>query len=317
MKTRKKYCCYELVERLATGGMGEVWKAKHRMLTRPAAVKFIRPEVVGASSESERDTVFKRFQQEAQTIAMMHSPHTIHLYDFGVSDDGAFYYVMELLDGIDLRDFVNRFGPVPPARTIQLLRQVCDSLAEAHENGLIHRDIKPANVFTCRYGRKVDFIKVLDFGLAKLRPEIAGSDPVVTDQDVIGGTPAFLAPEQVLGDQPVDGRADIYAVGCLGYWLLTGQLLFEAPTAMKVIMDHVQTPAIAPSRRSEFEIPDALDQIILNCLEKNPAGRPQDADSLADRLSAVVTSDAWTSGDARAWWDMHMPQAVAVSSQEE
>lgn len=310
MKTGKKYCCYELVEPLGAGSMGEVWRAKHRMLTRPAAIKFIRPEVLGASSESDRKMALARFQREAQTIAAMRSPHTIDLYDFGVSDDGAFYYVMELLDGMDLDALVRRFGPVSSQRTIHFLSQICDSLAEAHEHGLIHRDVKPANVYACRYGRKVDFIKVLDFGLVKPRRPLEEGDPLVTAESVASGTPAYMAPEQVLGDRPVDARTDMYAVGCLGYWLLTGHLVFEGETVIKVLMDHAQTRPVPPSERAELDIPKTLDEVIMSCLEKDPADRPQDADALVERLASCSTAKSWTAESARSWWSVHVPDLM-------
>jgi serine/threonine-protein kinase len=307
---KKNYCCYELEEKLGTGGMGEVWTAKHRSLQRRAAIKLIRPEVFGNDAK-RAERIFERFKQEAQITALMRSAHTVDVYDFGVSEEGTFYYVMELLDGVDLETLVERFGPVPPERTIHFLAQVCDSLAEAHENGLIHRDIKPANVFVCRYGRAVDFIKVLDFGLAKSRKPIGGEDPKQTQENVISGSPAFMAPEMVLRDQPVDGRTDLYAVGCLGYWLLTGQLVFEAETAMKMMMDHVQTPAVAPSSYSEFNVPDSLDRVILDCLQKDPRLRPENADELVERLESCDASEPWTNQRSKKWWNTHMPKETA------
>jgi serine/threonine protein kinase len=207
---------YQLVERLGEGGMGEVWRAKHRFLARPAAIKLMRPEVLGGSSV-ERQSLSLLFEREAQATASMRSPHTIELYDFGVADDGAFYYVMEFLDGFDLQALIDRFGPIPPDRAVHLLKQVCHSLAEAHAEGLIHRDVKPANVYVCRHGREVDFVKVLDFGLVKSQNDALGSDITLSRDHSVGGTPSFMPPEQVLGDRPLDGRSDIYAVGCLAY----------------------------------------------------------------------------------------------------
>jgi serine/threonine-protein kinase len=240
----------------------------------------------------------------------MCSPHTIDLYDFGISDDGTFFYVMELPDGFDIEIFVQRFGPVRPARAVHILCQVCDSLAEAHEGGLIHRDIKPANVYICRYGREVDFIKVLDFGLVKPRLDRKEDDAGLTGEHIAGGTPAYMAPEQVLGDRPVDARTDLYAVGCLGYWLLTGQSVFEGETAMKIMMDHVRTDPVPPSERSELKIPRALDEALLACLEKDPEGRPRDADTLAATLRACGVEAPWTPEKAREWWDVHLPRSA-------
>jgi serine/threonine-protein kinase len=296
---------YELVERLDRGGMGEVWRARHRLLARPAAIKLMRHEVLGGSSLERQADLHARFEREAQATASLRSPHTIELYDFGVADDGAFYYVMELLDGFNLGALVERFGPVPPERALFLLRQVCESLGEAHDAGLVHRDIKPANVYVCRYGREVDFVKVLDFGLVK-RVDRA-RDPAVTGTHAAGGTPAFMSPEQVLGDDSIDGRADIYAVGCLAYWLVTGALVFEGKTAMETMMQHAHDVPVPPSQRTEMPVPDALDAVILACLSKNPAERPQNADVLATRLAAVSTPAAWTPERAQAWWATHHP----------
>jgi hypothetical protein len=203
---------YQLGDLLGEGGMASVYRATHRMLARPAAIKLVRPDVLGAGNPDQARRLLQRFEREAQATALLTCPHTIHLYDFGVSDDGTFYYVMELLDGFDLDTFVTRFGPAEPARAVRFLRQVCQSLAEAHERNLIHRDVKPANVYVCRYGREVDFIKVLDFGLVKAERELAGTDVSVTIAHAPGGTPAFMAPEQILGKGPVDHRSDIYAV---------------------------------------------------------------------------------------------------------
>lgn len=299
---------YSLKELLGSGGMGEVWRATHRLLVREAALKLIRPDIlVGKDVENQR-ALLKRFEREAQATSLMCSPHTISLYDFGVSDDGTFYYVMELLHGFDLRTLVRKYGPVGPERAVHFLVQICDSLAEAHESGLIHRDIKPANVYVCRYGRAVDFVKVLDFGLVKPRPDPTTNDPGLTMQHVAGGTPAFMAPEQVLGDRPVDARTDLYAVGCLGYWLLTGQEVFEAETPMKVMMHHVQSKPEPPSERSELPIPGALNRALLRCLEKDPDRRPPNADQLAGILRECVSSEPWHSDEARDWWDIHLPR---------
>ena len=197
-----------------------------------------------------------RFEREAQATASLRSPHTIELYDFGVADDGAFYYVMELLDGFDLETLVERFGPLPAERAVHLLTQVCHSLAEAHAAGLVHRDIKPANVYVCRYGREVDFVKVLDFGLVKSQRDAERRRRQRSPRHhAVGGTPAFMSPEQVMGDRPIDGRSDIYAVGCLAYWLVTGQLVFTGRTAIETMLQHAQATPVPPSQRTELEIP--------------------------------------------------------------
>jgi serine/threonine-protein kinase len=301
---------YRLTELLGHGGMGEVWRANHRLLVREAALKLVRPEaLVGKDLESQR-ALLKRFEREAQATSLLCSPHTINLYDFGISDDGTFYYVMELLNGFDLDTFVGKFGPVSPPRAVQFLCQVCDSLAEAHDEDLIHRDIKPANIYVCRYGRAVDFIKVLDFGLVKPRRDDGSADPMLTAEHMAGGTPAFMAPEQVLGDRPVDARTDLYAVGCLGYWLLTGHPVFEGETTMKIMMDHVGNKPAPPSKRSELNVPPALDEALLACLEKDPDRRPKNADELEAALRASVKDSSWTTERALEWWELHAPRSA-------
>lgn len=252
-----------------------------------------------------------RFEREAQAIARLRSPHTVELFDYGVADDGAFYYAMELLEGVDADTLVRRFGPLPADRTIHVLRQVCHSLSEAEACGLVHRDIKPANIFLCRYGEDCDFVKVLDFGLVKALGESVGAAPALTGENWIAGTPAFIAPEQALGRTDLDGRADIYALGCVAYWLLTGNLVFTAETPVALLMRHAQDPASAPSSRSELPIPLELDRIILACLAKDPAERPQTARELSRRLLEVEGAEGWSEDRARSWWEEHLPAAPA------
>ncbi|HWP36917.1 MAG TPA: serine/threonine-protein kinase [Gemmatimonadales bacterium] len=299
---------YRLIERLGSGGMGEVWRAEHRLLARPAAVKLIRPDAFGHGSPDQRHVMLQRFEREARATATMRCPHTVELYDFGVAEDGTFYYVMELLDGFDLDTLVTRFGPVQAPRAVHFLRQVCHSLGEAHERGLIHRDIKPANVYVCRLGREADWIKVLDFGMVKTRRDGGAADVKLTAENVVGGTPAFMAPEQVLGESPIDGRTDIYATGCLAYWLLTGQLVFQGKTPLETMVQHVQAKPVPPSKRSELEIPPALEETVLACLAKDPDRRPQTADELSERLRAALSDPGWTREQAARWWDRHRPQ---------
>ena len=298
---------YRLVERLGEGGMGEVWRAEHHLLARPAAIKLIRKAEEDADRQFAGD-VRARFEREAQVTASLRSPHTIELYDFGVTDDGTFYYVMELLDGFDLQALVKQFGPVPIERAVVLLTQVCHSLAEAHDRGLIHRDIKPANVYACRYGRELDFIKVLDFGLVK--PVNRHEEPTqlsLSHANAVRGTPAFMAPEQALGDRPVDARSDLYAVGCLAYWLVTAQHVFQGHTPLETIVKHVQVSPDPPSRHTEIAIPQAFDDLVLACLSKNPDDRPADADAVASRLRALALKEPWTQDRAQAWWAQHAP----------
>jgi len=299
---------YRLVERLGHGGMGEVHRATHRMLARPAAIKLIRPEVLGAGSPEAANIIVERFRREAEAAATLRSPHTIELYDFGLTDDGTFYYVMELLEGLNLQELVERFGPVPVERAVHLLRQACLSLAEAHDRGLVHRDIKPSNLVTSRMGLTVDFLKILDFGLVKAQRPDGRDQILLTSPDVTTGTPAFMSPELAVGDRPVDRRADIYALGCVAYWLLTGQFVFDGANSVAVLMRHVQDEPLAPSARSELPVPPEMDALVLACLAKDPAERPQDALELARRLADFPLSDAWTDERALDWWRLHLPE---------
>lgn len=298
---------YELTEKLGEGGMGEVWKARHRMLVRPAAIKLIRPDrLVGRDGERAPDLV-RRFEREAQATSALRSPHTIEIYDFGVSEEGIFYYVMELLDGMDLRSMIERYGPVPAGRAIHILRAACHSLADAHAAGLIHRDIKPANIFVSRRGLDLDFVKVLDFGLVKESGR-GRSSVQMTQEGSTTGTPAFMAPEAALESQRIDHRADIYALGCVGYWLLTGRLVFEGPNAMSILLKAAQETPLPPSLRTEMEVPPSLDDVILACLAKRPEDRPQSAQDLSRRLQEIETSiRPWTPEMAERWWQRHLP----------
>jgi serine/threonine-protein kinase len=302
---------YRLEKRLGEGGMGEVWQARHRMLARPAAIKLIRPSLAngGGGASPQGADLRLRFAREAQAIATLRSPHTVDVFDFGVTEDGAFYYAMELLDGVDADTLVQRFGPVPVERVVHLLGHVCHSLSEAHTRGLVHRDIKPANVFICRYGEELDFVKVLDFGLVKALGDRGPGIPALTSEHVVQGTPAFMAPEQALGRTDIDGRADIYAIGCVAYWLLTGALVFEGDTPMAMVTHHARTAPLGPSARAAQPIPPALDRLVLACLAKDPDARPQTARELSERLGAVECTAAWTPQRARAWWETHQPAA--------
>jgi serine/threonine-protein kinase len=300
---------YRLVERLGAGGMGEVWKANHRLLARPAAIKMIRPLSADDSSGGASEQMRRRFEREAQVIAQLRSPHTVTLFDFGVAEDGAFYYVMELLDGLDADTLVKRFGPLPAERVVHVLTQICHSLAEAEACGLVHRDIKPANIFLSRYGEDHDFVKVLDFGLAKATTQqTAATEPALTVANVIQGTPAFIAPEQALGSGDVDIRTDIYATGCVAYWLLTGELVFSADTPMALLVAHAHTQPEPPSKKTELPIPPALDALILSCLSKDRANRPQSARHLLQSLARVPVPEPWTEDRAREWWRTHLPR---------
>jgi serine/threonine protein kinase len=307
---------YELLSLLGQGGMGEVWEAKHRLLARRAAVKLVRPELIGASNDDEARLVLKRFEREAQATAALSSPHTIQVFDFGSTNDGTFYYVMELLMGRDLESLVREFGPVPASRAGYLLRQVCHSLADAHARGLVHRDIKPANIYVCRMGLEFDFVKVLDFGLVKLNNQQAAErmQTLMTADHRTTGTPAYMAPEIILGEATVDRRADVYALGCVAYYLLTGQLVFEADTPMKMLLQHVQAEPIPPSQRTELPIPPELDDLVLACLQKDPNKRPQNAEVLLNMAIGCKTGDCWNQDLAKGWWNKHLPELTAPLS---
>jgi serine/threonine-protein kinase len=302
---------YRISEQLGAGGMGEVWRGDHRMLVRPAAIKLIRPEAL-SGDEATRQNVIRRFEREARATATLRSTHTVELYDFGLTDDGAFYYVMELLDGLSLQDLVARFGPISAGRVIHILRQVCHSLGEAHSRGMIHRDIKPANIFVCRLGPDVEFVKVLDFGLVTAPTDPGPDATKLTAEGILTGTPAFMPPEVAEGAQS-DGRADIYALGCVGYWLLTGQLVFEGDTPLSVLMQHVRDVPVPPSERTEINVPEDLEKIILACLSKNPEDRPRTIAELDQRLAVVAVDGEWGQDAAQQWWDLHMVTASAGS----
>ena len=296
---------YELIERIGRGGMGEVWRARHRLLARRAAIKLIRRSVLGAN-EGASDALVRRFAREAHDTAALNSIHTVDIYDFGVTEEGDFYYAMELLDGLNLEQLVRVFGPIQPARTVYLLRQVCHSLGEAHARGLVHRDVKPANIFVCRLGPDDDFVKVLDFGLVKHGPA-AATVTKLTEDGTTAGTPEYMPPEIALGHGDVDGRADIYSLGCVAYYLLTGHAVFSGDTSVAVALAHVQEKPVPPSVRSEFQIPAALEALILECLAKDPAARPASAVAVGNRLAETVLQDTWTQEAAHKWWELHRP----------
>lgn len=312
LRHAKEIGSYELVELLGEGGMGQVWRARHRLLARPAAIKVIRAELLGSDDRS-RDGAIRRFEREARATAVLGSTHTVDVYDFGVTQEGHFYYVMELLNGMSLERFVQLHGPMEPARVAYVLQQVCHSLGEAHGRGMIHRDIKPANIFLCRLGPDSDFIKVLDFGLVK---QVGGAVPgsMVTVETATPGTPAYMAPEIALGRPNIDGRADLYSLGCVAYFLLTGRPVFSGDTPMATALAHVKDVPPAPSARSEFHIPPAFDAVVMACLAKDPLDRPESATELALRLTNVVRGNEWTGAAAHAWWNLHRGTAEAIDA---
>ncbi len=289
---------YELLKPLGQGGMGEVWEARHLMLARPAAVKLILAERLQAPAEA-REAAVQRFTREAQVTASLRSPYTVQLFDFGVSDDGVLYYAMELLEGMNLEHYVYRHGPVEPRRAVHWLKQACHSLGEAHASGLTHRDLKPANLFVCHYGREHDFVKVLDFGLA--RPASHHGDARLTREGSWLGTPGWMAPEQIF-DGDTGPAADLYALGCVAYWLLSGLRPFEAAERSELLRQHAQVTPPPLAERATQPIPPALDAVVMACLAKDPASRPHDADELSDRLARSLDGEPWGRAEAEAWW---------------
>ena len=289
---------YHLEELLGSGGMGEVWRASHRLLAREAAIKLIRAD----SSGSDGRESIKRFEREVKAAAGLQSPHTVNIYDFGTTEDGTFYYVMELLEGFDLETLVERFGPLPAERAAHILIQACQSLAEAHQGGLIHRDVKPANIYICRYGLEWDFVKLLDFGLVK-NTATSAKERQLTNAGVIAGTPGYMAPEMGLESPDLDWRADIYALGAVGYFLLTGDTVFPKDRPpMQIIMDHIQKAPPRPSTRTANSIPPRFEEILMGCLQKDPHNRPQTMQELAKELSGIAFATPWTDDRARRWW---------------
>jgi len=303
----KEMGSYKLETLIETGGMGEVWRARHRMLARDSAIKLIRPDLLSRNGEKQATVIRRRFEHEAKTTALLRSPHTVALYDFGTSKDGGFYYVMELLDGIDLEKLVRQFGPQPPSRVIHILRQACHSLAEAHQRGMVHRDIKPTNILLCRMGIEYDFVKVLDFGLVKTI--IGEAEPRMTAEGSTAGTPAYMPPEVALSHEPIDGRADLYGLGCVAYWLLTGCLVFEEKSSTATILAHVQSAPVSPSERSGIPVPASLERLTLACLAKSPTDRPADAEALSQLLADCADTGSWTQEEAERWWRINLPRS--------
>jgi serine/threonine-protein kinase len=301
---------YRLVAPIGRGGMGEVWRATHQMLARQAAIKLVKRDLTAGSSRQAELSV-RRFRREANVIASLQSPHTVYLYDFGVSQEGHFYYVMELLDGISLQELIETFGPQPAARVAAILRQALESLEEAHATGLVHRDLKPSNIMLCKVALEHDVVKVLDFGLAKFVDRVDRSQ--LTIEGVAAGTPGYMAPEIALGDTAVDARADLYAIGCVAYFLLTGSLVFPDPSPITMALKHVQAPPDPPSTRTELPIPPAFEQLVLQCLAKKPDARPAGAREIIDLLDACHL-EPWTRAHAAEWWNTHLPATSTLRS---
>ena len=299
---------YRLKQVLGFGGMGAVYLAEHVLLRRPCAVKLIRPDQAG----DPRTLI--RFEREVQATATLTHPNTVEIFDYGHAEDGTFYYVMEYLPGMNLEDLVEKHGPMPPERAVHLLRQVCQALREAHGIGLIHRDIKPSNILACERGRVYDVAKLLDFGMVKdVGP--AGDDARLTREGALTGSPAFVSPEQAAGRQQLDARSDIYNVGAVAYFLITGQLLFERQSALQMLHAHAYEPPV-PIQRFQEAAPADLQGVVLRCLEKDPNRRYQDAASLDKALAACTCAGGWTPERAEDWWRRQDDSPIRASSAE-
>jgi len=283
---------YTLGEKIGEGGMGVVYRARHALMRRDTAVKLLLPDRAD-------DVAIERFEREVRLTCQLTHPNTIQVYDYGRTPDGIFYYAMELLAGLNLHDLIFRFGPQPEGRVVQILTQVCESLAEAHALGLVHRDIKPSNIFLCARGGVLDWVKVLDFGLVR---EFRNSSDVVNEEQEFAGTPSFMPPEAIKNSAANDPRSDLYAVGAIGYFLLTGKSVFEDEDILK-LQDGLQAAApIPPSQRTTNKISNELEQAILRCLERDPEQRPQSALELRDLFLASPHAADYTPEDRAAWW---------------
>jgi len=289
---------YTLDRKIGEGGNGSVYRAHHAMLRRPTAIKLIHPKKAGAEN-------LDRFEREVQHMSQLTHWNTVAVYDYGRSPEGIFYYAMEYLDGIDLENLVIEFGPQPAARVISIMTQACAALGEAHRRGIIHRDVKPANIILCERGDVPDIAKVVDFGLAKA---FAADDPELTDvsgetsSKNILGTPAYIAPEAITDPASIGPSVDLYALGAVGYFLLTGRRVFEGKTAVDLCVQHVTRTPKPPSEMTKKPIPKRLEEIILQCLAKKPAQRPESAAALAELLKSVPETDGWSAADAANWW---------------
>ena len=297
---------YKLKRLIGSGGMGDVYLAEHLLMKRPCAIKVIRPEKAGDPK------VLARFEREVQATAKLSHWNSVDIFDYGRADDGTFYYVMEFLPGMNLSELVRRYGPMPTSRALHLVRQVCDALQEAHHLGLVHRDLKPANIFAAARGGLFDVAKILDFGLAKPLTDLAAAP--LTQEGTITGSPLYMSPEQAIGDRDPDSRSDIYALGAVLYFLLTGRTPFADENPMKVLIAHAHEPPPPPSQHGE--VPDDVELIIMACLQKSPDDRYQSAAELAAAIEECDDFGRWTRESARAWWQEHETQHVREHAEE-
>jgi len=298
---------YTLEQKLGEGGMGAVYRARHAMMRRPTAVKLLHPDKAGEDN-------LARFEREVQLTAQLTHPNTITIFDYGRTPDGIFYYAMELLDGATLADVVEVDGPQPPGRVLKVLTEVAGALEEAHGVDFIHRDIKPANVLLCSQGGKPDVAKLVDFGLVK---DLASTgDAELTRSESITGTPLYMSPESLTSPEEVDARSDIYALGAVGYYLLTGEHVFVGKSLVEVCGHHLHTDPEPPSKRLGEAVPEDIESVLLACLAKDPSERPQSASELLDRLHACASAGEWGDAEARAWWSDH-DEALGARRREE
>ncbi len=294
----RRFGQYQLIRKIGGGGMGEVHLAEHVLLKQPCAVKLIRPERAGDPGALER------FEREVRATAQLKHWNTVQIYDYGYTDDGTFYYAMEYLPGLTLEEIVSHYGPLPPARTIHLLRQLCAALREAHGMNLVHRDIKPANVMVCERGGVFDVAKLLDFGLVR------GGGPqaeTLPEERFVAGTPGYMAPEQATARQ-IDGRTDIYSLGAVAYYLLTGQHPFVRGSVIQVMLAQM-TEEIRRPRDVRPEVPMDLEGVVLRCLSRQPDQRFQDIGSLDAALSGCGDATGWSQPEAETWWREHKATA--------
>ncbi|REK17752.1 MAG: serine/threonine protein kinase [Planctomycetota bacterium] len=296
---------YALEEKIGEGGMGSVYRARHAMLRRPTAVKLLEPS-------KTTDVSVARFEREVQMTSQLNHPNTITIYDYGRTAEGVFFYAMEFLEGYSLDVLVERFGPQPDGRVIRILEQVCGSLVEAHSMGLIHRDIKPANIMLTQRGGVCDFAKLLDFGLVKAID--SKKMQTLTSADAVTGTPLYMPPETIQDAEGTCARSDLYSLGAVGYYLLTGRPLFEKSSVVEIMRAHVESRPIPPSKRLARPMSRQLEQLILKCLEKLPEDRPMDAADMARELAECVPEQPWTTADAALWWQQHQVTLAADAS---
>ena len=293
---------YTLEKKIGEGGMGAVYRARHALLRRDTAVKLLLPEKAD-------DTSISRFEREVQMTCRLAHPNTIQIFDYGHTPEGIFYYAMEYLDGINLRDLIRNEGKIAPGRVVHILRQICASLSEAHDAGLVHRDIKPANVILCHRGGVPDMVKVLDFGLVKSYRDKDATASDVTQTLSITGTPQFIAPEAVSRPDQVDHRSDLYAVGALAYYLLSGDHVFTGESAFEVMQHHVSSEPEALRQRIGAPVDPILEKLVHQCLEKQASKRPQSARAILDVLVTCSSNGSWSHTEQEAWWSQFRRQS--------